>query len=80
MARKTKKKFGGKRRFSAVVLYYSPQKTTVPNFRAGTLLWAEILCVLLLVSKSGTSASPLYNKDFESNNENSKTKYLQSAF
>ena len=32
----------------------------LPNFRAVTLLWAEIIRVSLLISKSGTSASPLY--------------------
>ena len=33
----------------------------MPNFRAVTFLWAEIMHVLLLVSKSGASASPLKN-------------------
>ena len=61
-------KFGGKWRFSAGAavlppflhssILFTPKATAVQNFRAVTLLWAEILHVLLLVSKRGTSASP----------------------
>ena len=66
---KRQKNIGGKRRFSAEAAFappflhssilFSTKTTAVPNFRAVTLLWAEIMHVLLLVSKSGTSASPL---------------------
>ena len=38
-------------------ILFSTKVTAVPNFIAVTLLWAEIMRVLLLVSKSGTSAS-----------------------
>ena len=61
--------FGGKRRFLAGAavsppfrhssILFTTKATAVQNFRAVTLLWAEIMHVLLLVSKSGTSASPL---------------------
>ena len=40
-------------------ILFSTKTTAVPNFRAVTLLWAEIMHVLILVLKSGTSASPL---------------------
>ena len=39
------------------ILFFT-KETAVPNFRAVTLLWAEIMRILLLVSKSGTSAPP----------------------
>ena len=70
--REKAKKFGGKRRFSAgaavpppflhsSILFFT-KATAVPNFKAETLLWTEIMHVLLLVSKSVTSTSP-FSKD-----------------
>ena len=69
LTKKGKKKFGGKQRFSAGAavplpflhssILFSTKAIAVPNFKAVTLLWTEIMHVLLLVSKSGTSASPL---------------------
>ena len=41
-------------------ILFSTKATAVPNFRVITLLWAEIMHDLLLVSKSDTSSSPLY--------------------
>ena len=35
------------------------ERSAAVSLRAVTLLWAEIMHVLLLVSKSGTSGSPL---------------------
>ena len=49
---------GGFRLFSH--RFFTVPYCSVPNFRAVTLLWAKIMRVLLLVSKSGTSASPLF--------------------
>ena len=69
LAKKRHKNFGGERRLSAGVavpppflhssILFSTKATAVPNFRAVTLLWDEIMRVLFLVSKSGTSAPPL---------------------
>ena len=59
--KKANKKFGGKRWFSAGAvdsppllhsfILFSLKASAVPNFRAVTLLWAEIMRVLLMVSK-----------------------------
>ena len=46
-------------RFFTSILF-STKASAVSNFKAVTLLWAEIMHILLLVSKIGTSASPLY--------------------
>ena len=61
MARKGKKKFGGKRRFSAGAavpppflhssIFFTTKATAVQNFRAVTLLWAKIMQVLLSFQK-----------------------------
>ena len=62
LAKKGKKNFGGSGCLAAassqfyIVLHKS---NCCKNFRAVTLLWAKIMHVLLLVLKSGTSASPL---------------------
>ena len=78
-AKKGKKKLAGNGGFrgssgSAAVssqfhmILFSSKATAVPNFRAVTLLWADIMSVLLLVSKSDTSDPPpplkFYQKKF----------------
>ncbi len=52
--------FGGSDGSAAVSsqFYIVLHKSNFQNFRAVTLSWAEIMLVLLFVSKSGTSASP----------------------
>ncbi len=68
--RKGKKKFRRKRRerrfrrrfFRSI---FSLKATAVPNFRAVTLLWAEIMRVLLLVSKVAHSPPPFSPNNFK---------------
>ena len=60
-------------------ILFSTKATAVPNCRFITLLWAEIMHVLLLVSKSGTSASPLCSNSFL-NKDNEELLSLILAF
>ena len=77
--RRKAKTFGEKRLFSAGAavpppffhssILFSTKATAVPNFRAVTLSWAKIMRVLLKVSKSGTSASPLTSPLLSNHND-----------
>ena len=54
--------------------------TAVPNFRAVTLLWADIMLVLLLVSKSGTSTPPPPLGHIKIKILPSRNRYLKAEF
>ena len=77
--RKKAKKIGWKRRFSAGAavsppflhssIFFTTKATTVPNLRAVTLLWAEIMQVLLSFQKVAHPPPPFIPTYYEGSNK-----------